>query len=332
MQKALYEHDMEVVVEIAKNARRYEDEYYRLVGQNEICQGYQQRISDAMIGTIRTLFSEDFFQVPNPTSEDQLFRSLTLAYALSGGNGPLIAERLSDMVSLCRAPTELRHTEREDPVACLLQLCYGTLALDNHLPTFLSPFIVTHQPERVEVQRWKDIALARTRIKDMDLYRSMIRDEKWISLALLQVELYGTDEDNREFIEQLLHQVDKRLKERKSKKLGELPAWGYRCLDHSLRIDLAIAQFKLRITYNDLAATIQNAFADCEYFLRSDYSFLKSWDTTDPYWTTEFWDLDCSSRVSSTLLSISTLDWHEVHSRNNGAYMTSINLFQSLKI
>jgi len=292
------------VRELRKDTPQDEEEHSRLSDESNILEAYERRISDTISGTI-----QGFDVLVTSSSEEQLFKLMTLAYAqkhnLLRDAGKWGTDRPIPDKSY-QWPDELRGAEREDPVVCLLQWCYGQYA-------------VTSQSE-VEYQRCQTFALRRAHNLDEDPYLTKIREEKWISLALLQVELFGNLKKTQSFIAQLLQEVEKRLGERESKKLGKSPTWGYRCLDHSLSIDLAIAKYKSRMMKSEkLRKIVQDAYFDCECFQRSDYSFLKSWDTSEPNWTTEYWDLDCSSRVSSTLLSICTLDWRRVIDEENGS-------------
>jgi hypothetical protein len=292
----------------------------KLINSNN---SYCVRIYDVIAGTIRKLFTvkSDI----DPTLADRAFRMLTLFYTLRHRGGPQVAKLLldiSDHDDIQDGLEELKDTESGYSNSCLLMWCYGRVILDKGFGTSFSSFVSRYKPETDELQMYEVGALVRPNAAGETPYERINREEKWTQLALLQAELFASVEDTKPFVSKLVSEASKRLKERQSSQLGDSQPWGYRCLDHSLRIDLAIAKFNVLNQSKNLQETIQDAYNDCESFLRSDHSFLRSWDTTDPSWISEHWDLDCSSIVSSSLLSIVTLDWSRVLPSSTGMHMT----------
>jgi hypothetical protein len=156
-------------------------------------------------------------------------------------------------------------------------------------------------------------------------YRRIFREEQWNQLALLAVELLRVRKENeldnlpvakkpinQDVAKKLIDQVAARLKKQEYRTVEGSPPWGYRCLDHSQRIDLAIAQSSLGEFDGRILETLQDAYFDCLYFLRSDHSFLRTWDANDSEWLPDQWNLECSSIVCSSLLSIAGLDWSTI--------------------
>ena len=144
------------------------------------------------------------------------------------------------------------------------------------------------------------------------------REQQWNQLALLQVELIEINKETKPFLTNLVDEVAVRLRSRETRTLGNLPPWGYRCLGHSLRIELAIAQMKLGKPWEEFNEIVQNAYDDCLYFLRSDLLFLKSWDSTDPAWISEHWDINFSSIVNASFLSVATFAKSAVTTSGSG--------------
>jgi hypothetical protein len=235
---------------------------------------------------------------------------LTLFYALRHQGNQQIDELRSDILNdgeIQRQLIDFDLGEHKDSVAYLLDWFYGRAIMDKVLREKF-PILARYQPDTEKLRRCEDGALARISAERESPYQRIIREEKWNQLALLSAELFGNVEETKPFVSKLIDEVEKRLEERETEKLGDLPPWGYRCLDHSLLIDLAFAKFKLGNHSKDLHKTIHDAYTECLYFLRSDHSFLKSWDSTEPTWTSDHWNLDCSSLVSSSFLSIATME------------------------
>src|SRR5271163_2946451 len=151
-----------------------------------------------------------------------------------------------------------------------------------------------------------------------DLGLQIVRQEQWNQVALVQAEIFGDNPRTRPFIHKLIDEVSNRLSKAQTRTLGNQPPWGYRCLDHSLRIELTISKANLEGPKDEIRESIQSAYTDCSYFLQSNFSFVKSWNTTDPTWTREFWDLDCTSYVCSSFLGVATLKWSNTPTGNGG--------------
>jgi hypothetical protein len=263
-------------------------------------------------GTIRNLFNKS---QPCLGLENQAFRALTLFYALRHRDGSLSPQVLSEkfdgedleQVLSELHPQESGVTQRDASVVSLLQLF--------HRRVFKK--FKGHQPRSEELKRYLKEAHHTGRINEGSSYERIIREEQWNQLALLAVELLGDVEEDKSLMSKLIDEVATRLKRKESRKADKSPAWGYRCMDHCLRIDLAIAQSKFGKASEHLPETLQDAYCDCLYFLRSDHSFLKSWDASEPVWTSDLWNLECSSIVSSSFLSIVTFDWSNITANSN---------------
>jgi hypothetical protein len=166
-------------------------------------------------------------------------------------------------------------------------------------------------PEELEIILDKALAASK-RTTDIHYRR---REEKWNQLAFLAVEILGgrgeksSASDNIPVAEKLINQVNARLRKQEHRMVEDLPSWGYRCLDHSQRINLIIAEYKLGDRNSRILEILRDAYFDCLYFLRSDHSFLRAWDANDPDWLMDQWSLECSSIVCSSFLSIPNLEW-----------------------
>jgi hypothetical protein len=235
---------------------------------------------------------------------------LALFYALRHlGNQQIdkLQSEILDNKEILRQLNDVDLGEDKDSVASLLRWCHGR-AVMNEVLRGKFPDLAEYQPKAEELRMWEDDALAKIGAIEGTPYQRIICEERWNQLALLSVELFWKDKDATPFLHKLINEVEKRVKERQTEKLGDLPPWGYRSLDHSLLIDLAIAKSKFENWSKDLHEMIHDAYTNCLYFLRSDHSFLKSWDSTEPTWIPDHWNLDCSSLVSSSFLSIVTME------------------------
>jgi hypothetical protein len=135
-----------------------------------------------------------------------------------------------------------------------------------------------------------------------ELRKEFVLEEQWPQLALLRGELFLNDKKIQLFVSKPVSEVEKRLHGRKNRTLGSLILWAYLCLDYSLLIDQAATEMWLRKSYENLRNT---------YFLKSDHSFLNSRDS-ETIWTSEHWDFECSSLISSSSLTIATSDWSPI--------------------
>jgi hypothetical protein len=273
-------------------------------------------------GTIRCLFAE---KKTSLNFKDRAYRALTLFYAQRHTDKPFssdapaelfgreIFERdaYEELMSELQ-PDVLESVEHQDPVECLLLWYHQWVTL---------PYEQT-MPE--ELDRVLDGALDTAKFTVDDAYERILREEQWNQLALLAVELLG-GQNRRQWnaranipvamipvAMKLINQVATRLKKQEYRIVEGLPPWGYRCLNHSQRIDLAIAQSKLGELERSILETLQDAYFDCLHFLRSDHSFLRTWDASDPAWLLDQWNLECSSIVSSSFVSIAGLDWSNI--------------------
>jgi hypothetical protein len=160
------------------------------------------------------------------------------------------------------------------------------------------------------------------------VFSQLAREEKWMQLALLQVELFSDDESLRPFLSKLVDQVSKRLKRRATTPVGYLPAWGYRCLDHLLEMDWAVAKRKLGYHWEDLQNKIQSSYENCCYFLKSDLSFFGSRDTADPSWLYGHWNMDLSSSICSSFLkAVKLLQDESVSARDSAAMLGTVGTY-----
>jgi hypothetical protein len=264
-----------------------------------------------MDGTIRSLFDK---KRPVRSPNNRAFRILALLYAwrhlsVENGSKPFFPEE-DDL----QPPDQTVGEQNQDYIAQLLQCCHRMLLTDEWIP--LKPYPIRNVPKKSEIKIYKDSVLQKSSpsaLNDLDrlnetfdtedLSDIITREEKWNQLALIQLELFNGSEHD-DFLNALVSNVSEGMRRRKMRRLGSLPPWGYRCLDHSLQIELAIANITLRKPYQDFSGSL--IYDDCSKFMRSDRSFLKSWDSTEPDWASNQWNLDCSSHFSSSLLSIAT--------------------------
>jgi hypothetical protein len=305
---------------------------------------YRDRISKVITGTIRTLFDKS---QPCNDPDNRAFRILTLFCASRYVDAPQIKGLLQDRTDL--APESDITKIHEYPVAHLLQYCHRMVLKDEE---FQEKFTIPYEHDDEEIQRCKAGALRKNYSSiissELDTLNESVfedfneiiareqklnqvallqvelitQEEKLNQVALLQVELFDNTKDHA-FFSNLVDDVAERLKRRETMTPRSLPAWGYRCLDHSLQIELAIAKIglesaKIRLEisktgptnkpWEDFRETVPNAYDDCLQFMRSDGSFLRSWDSTELTWTSNHWNLDCSSVVSSSFLSILTME------------------------
>jgi hypothetical protein len=290
---------------------------------------YRDRIRNAISGTIRTLFDKNR---PCKDPVDRAFRILTLFYASRYVDAPQIKGLLQDKMDL--VPESDATEIPQYRVSYLLQYCHRMVLKDED---FQKKFAIPYEQDDEEIQRQKDGALGKNNPSTIsseldtlnesaleDLSEIITHEEKLNQVALLQVELITHEEKLNQlallqlelfnntkdpiFFSNLVDDVAERIKRRETITPRSLPPWGYRCFDHSLQIELAIAKTKLTTKpWEDLRETVQNAYDDCLQFMRPDGSFLMSWDSTEPTWTSDHWNLDCSSVVSSSFLSIATM-------------------------
>jgi hypothetical protein len=297
--------------------------------KNEKTRIYCARISKVISGVIRKLFDER-----TCTPEDQTFRALALFYALPHVPEIQVAKLQSVKKDISPYPVALGRRSGYDYVTCLLQWCHRMILTRTD---FLEKLNISIQIDSRDIQRSAARALEKpsprtipTEIESLSgenipqgMAEQEVREEQWNLLALLQVELFAHDPEAKPFLSNLVDEVAKRLKTRETRSLGNSPPWGYRCLDHSLQIELAIANYNLKKVQQSVLDTVQNAYAECSYFLQSNLSFLTSWDSTDPSWLSKHWDFDCSSLVNSSFLAVATLDWSRLAISSEGGLKSS---------
>lgn len=215
--------------------------------------------------------------------------------------------------------------ESFDAVFRLLQWCHRKILRDKRFTNLFSkkPWLQKYLDTKkdrldLELERYRDGALRPLPMPSeidilsgsgdaADVFSQLAREEQWLRLALLQVELFADDDRVRPFLSKLVDQVGKRLKRRATAPIGYLPPWGYRCLDHLLEMDYAVAKKKLGYSWEDLQNKIQSSYENCRYFLKSDLSFFASRDSADPSWIQGHWDMDLSSSVCSSFLQAANL-------------------------
>jgi hypothetical protein len=286
---------------------------------------YHDRILNVVFGTIRNLFNRKH---PCRTPEDRAFRALTVCYALRDEDGSwgsedqlriFATEDLEYVISELQ-PEAFDATQPGASTTCLLQLCHRRVLRDFR-----------GKQLTYDLEECLKGALKPSRINVGSSYERIDREEQWNQLALLAVELLGTTGKPKEkgFASKLIDEVANRLKKNENRKTDGSPPWGYRCMDHCLRIELELAKLELKKANEHLRETLEAVYCDCLYFLRSDYSFLKSWDASEPTWTSDLWSLECSSIVSSSLLSIAKLDWSTV-TPNSNPLLFVIKIFSNL--
>jgi hypothetical protein len=282
---------------------------------------YRDRVSKVIIGTIRALFHTDKNCYD---TKDRAYRILTLIYGLRH----LDTEQTEELKKPLRGTTYLfpfaegTGEALPDSVTCLLHWCHLTLLKDRDVRKKLEiPDSYTPDPEYIHTFELGALLKSnqRTILRELEsiapenLRKGVLLEETWQQLALLQGELFISDTKTApSFVSNLVEEVAKRLYARQIKKLGTYPPWGYRCLDHTLLIDLYNTNRRLGKPSEDLHEIIQSVYADCSLFLRSDHSFLKSWDSTETTWSSELWDFECTSLVSSAFLTCADLDWSPI--------------------
>jgi len=242
------------------------------------------------------------------TPEDRAFRALAVGYALGDGDRSwafdkpleIFSEEYIEYMRSELEPKEFDVTQPSASTIYLLQLC-------NWL-------VLRHfegKRRTYDVREYLKGALKPSRTNIGDPHERINREEQWNQLALLAVELLA-DAGEESGARKLIEEVANRLKRNENRKTDDSPPWGYRCMDHCLRIELEIAETKLKKASEHRRETLEDVYYDCLCFLRSDYSFLKSWNASEPTWTSDLWSFECSSVVSSALLSIAILDWSTV--------------------
>ncbi|KAF4627020.1 hypothetical protein G7Y89_g11137 [Cudoniella acicularis] len=235
--------------------------------------------------------------------------------------------------------------ESFDAVFRLLQWCHRKILMDERFKELFSekPWLQNYLDANrdrlsLELERYRDGALRPLPMPSeidilsgsgdaADVFPQLAREEQWMRLALLQVEIFAEDTLLRPFLSKLVDQVSKRLKRRATSSVGYLPPWGYRCLDHLLEMDWAVAKKTLGYSWEDLQNKIQSSYENCRYFLKSDLSFFKSRDTADPSWIQGHWDMDLSSSVCSSFLQAAKLLQEDPDSAHNpGTTLGSLDL------
>jgi hypothetical protein len=230
--------------------------------------------------------------------------------------------------------------ESFDAVLRLLQWCHRKILRDERFTNLFSKnsWLQKYLDDKkdrldLELERYRDGALRPLLMPSeidilsgsgdaADVFSQLAREEQWLRSALLQVELFADvpDEDSvRPFLSKLVDQVSKRLKRRATAPIGYLPPWGYRCLDHLLEMDWAVAKKKLGYSREDLQNKIQSSYENCRYFLKSDLSFFASRDSADPSWIQGHWDMDLSSSVCSSFLHAAELLQKDTDNSHNPA-------------
>jgi hypothetical protein len=233
--------------------------------------------------------------------------------------------------------------ESFDAVLRLLQWCHRKILMDKKFQTlfsgkdWLQKYLDTESDSlNLELGRYLDGALRPLSMSSeidilssgsdsADVFSQLDREEQWMRLALLQVEIFDDDVSLRPFLSKLVDQVGKRLKRRATASVGYLPPWGYRCLDHLLEMEWAVAKKKLGYSWEDLQSKVQNSYENCLYFLKSDLSFFKSRNTADPSWIWGHWDTSLSSAICSSFLEATKL----LHQEPGGAH-GAVSILDSL--
>jgi hypothetical protein len=292
---------------------------------------YISRIPAVLFGVIKTMFVNSSNDI---TPDQQAFRVLALRYALPYLEDFQVKE-VSKGIDLSPSyPNNSTEEMRDDPVTHLLQwyqrvvlaeeetwtrFCIDPEVFDLRKTQTHAEYAVSKNSSRTAIA--DAVALSGEDVNQRNSMRTQVkREQRWNQIALLHHELINSEkEETKAFLSGLVDEVAKRLKIRETRTVGNLPPWGYRCLGHSLKIELAIAETKLgRKAMEDLVEVVQSVYEDCVYFLRSDLLFLKSWDSTDPSWIPDHWDINFSSIVNTSFLSVATLKRPDFLNTNPG--------------
>lgn len=248
-------------------------------------------------GAMRMLFSDER---TNLSPEDTAFRVLTLFYYYKHlGHDPTsyLGNRFCEEKL---KPPRFSDDAVTDPIKCLLRW-YNYKGFMELFRSKEFPQAMVNDAASLKRSSLISLSGQRQDLDDTDVNR----EERWSRLALLSTELVKDDQD---FVEGLVWEVKRRLHERgRNVKLGNSPPWEFHCLNHSLPADFVIAKANLKVPQTtELRKAIMETLANCELFLQSDHSFLKSWNSRKEDSIRERWDFDCSSLVSTTILRLAT--------------------------
>ena len=178
-------------------------------------------------------------------------------------------------------------------------------------------------------QQYYDLALDRTDLRlsfsdDTDLDKenswqdlsdAVIREEKWIKIALLAMDLFTVDTATR--LLSLADEIYKRVTTREKDLLGKIPPWGLRFRDHAVHIELAAMKAKWDLRTRDAHDVLRDAFDKLSYFRLSDLSILScASDTAGPGWASDLFALDsviaCCSLLSLMVQDIPERKWRSL--------------------
>lgn len=273
----------------------------------------QLRIQKAIRGLVLAITSVDDERYP--AAETYAYGALSVCCALPYLDGVSIAELAPEF-----GYDAFRYADRrpdvKDPTTRLLQWAH-LMAIEK---IHQSPFRPTELYTQAELKKVKEaqtdyynLALDRTDLRTVfnedaghteeDFGVAIIREELWNKIALLAIDLFGRSS--------LADQVSQRMAAREADKLGKIPPWGIRCLDHAIHVELAAMRAKLGSPMSNTREIIQEAYENISYFRRSDFSLLRcSSGTGSPSWASDLLGLD-SIIICSSLLSIILQDFPE---------------------
>ena len=116
----------------------------------------------------------------------------------------------------------------------------------------------------------------------------IIREEKWIKMALLLVDILADDSSNHVSI--LTDEIGRRIAVREKHLIGRIPPWGLRFHDHIVGIELAVLGAKQSWNAHDAFEKVHDKLS---HFLLSDFSILSSASgITGPSWASDMFTLD----------------------------------------
>jgi hypothetical protein len=131
----------------------------------------------------------------------------------------------------------------------------------------------------------------------------IIREEKWIKIALLLMDILADDNSNHASI--LADEIDRRIAVRENHLIGKIPPWGLRFHDHIVPIELAVLRAKQSWNAHNVFEKVHDKLS---HFLLSDFSILSSASgITGPSWASDLFTLD-SIIASCSLLWLMVQD------------------------
>jgi len=273
----------------------------------------QLRIQKAIRGLVLAITSVDDERYP--AAETYAYGALSVCCALPYLDGVSIAELAPEF-----GYDAFRYADRrpdvKDPTTRLLQWAH-LMAIEKIHQSPFRPMELYTQAELKKVKEaqtdYYNLALDRTDLRTVfnedaghteeDFGVAIIREELWNKIALLAIDLFGRSS--------LADQVSQRMAAREADKLGKIPPWGIRCLDHAIHVELAAMRAKLGSPMSNTREIIQEAYENISYFRRSDFSLLRcSSGIGSPSWASDLLGLD-SIIICSSLLSIILQDFPE---------------------